>query len=130
MSSAIVSLVCMAGDDGGLHGAYRSLMVARIGPKQPRRHYLAKWRAHRGLSQQQLAERVGTYKAQISNWENNKRAMSFDVQAALAEALNIEPGDLFRDPDRPSADELLRDAPVSVVNEAIEIIKVLVNRRA
>lgn len=104
-------------------------MVTRIGPKKPRRNFLAKWRAKRELTQEQLADRVGTYKAQISNWEGGKRALTFDVQSALAEALDIEPQDLFRDPDRPSADELLRDASPQVLSEAIEIIKVLVARR-
>lgn len=105
-------------------------MVTRIGPKTPRRNFLAKWRQKRELTQEQLAERLGTYKGQISNWEGNKRNMGFAVQAALAEALDIEPSDLFRDPERPSADELLRDADPKVFNEAIEIIKVLVARRA
>jgi transcriptional regulator with XRE-family HTH domain len=104
-------------------------MVTRIGPKTPRRNFLAKWRTKRKLTQEQLADRVGTYKAQISNWEGGKRALTFDVQSALAEALDIEPQDLFRDPDRPSADELLRDASPQILNEAIEIIKVLVARR-
>lgn len=104
-------------------------MVTRIGPKKPRRNFLAKWRAKKKLTQEQLAERLGTYKGQISNWENNNRAMGFDVQSALAEALDIEPSDLFRDPDRPSADELLRDADPHVFNQAIELIKVLVARR-
>jgi len=104
-------------------------MVTRIGPKTPRRNFLAKWRQKRELTQEQLADRVGTYKAQISNWEGGKRSLSFDVQTALAEALDIEPQDLFRDPDRPSADELLRNASPQVLNEAIEIIKVLVARR-
>lgn len=104
-------------------------MVARIGPKQPRRNFLAKWRAKKQLTQEQLADRLGTYKGQISNWESNKRAMSWAVVMALAEALEIEPMDLFRDPDRPSADELLRDADPKVFVEAIEIIKVLVARR-
>lgn len=81
------------------------------------------------MTQEQLAERVGTYKGQISNWENGNRSLSFDVLSALAEALNIEPMDIFRDPKRPSADELLRDAPPSVHAQVIDLIKVLVQRR-
>lgn len=104
-------------------------MVTRIGPKKPRRNYLAAWREQRGLTQDQLADRLDTYKGQISNWENGRRAMSFDVQAALAEALDIEPSDLFRDPERPSADELLRDVAPEVHQQAIDLIRVLVGRR-
>lgn len=116
-------------DDTGLQPAYLVEMVKRIAPKKLRRNYLAKWRQKRELTQEKLAEMLGTYKGQVSNWEGGKRALTFDVQSALAEALEIEPSDLFRDPDRPSADELLRDADPRIFNEAIEIIKVLVARR-
>lgn len=105
-------------------------MVTRIGPKQPRRSYLAKWREAKGLTQEQLADRVGTYKGQISNWESGRRSISSDVQAALAEALGIEPPDLWRDPARPSADELLRDVPPDVHSQAIELLRIFVQKRA
>lgn len=105
-------------------------MVTRIGPKQPRRSYLAKWREKKGLTQEQLADRIGTYKGQISNWESGRRSISAHVQAALAEALGIDPGDLWRDPDRPSADELLRGVPPEVHTQAIEMIRILVGKRA
>lgn len=85
-------------------------MVTRIGPKRPRRLYLQSWRESRGLTQQQLADRVDTGKDQISRWESGKRGMSAGVIAALEEALQLEPGDLFRDPAMPSVDELLRDS--------------------
>lgn len=104
-------------------------MIARIGPKKPRHNFLAAWRKKRGLTQEQLAERVGTYKGQVSNWENGNRSLSYDVMDALAEALDIEPADLFRDPARPSADELLRDAPDAVYEQALDMIKILVARR-
>jgi transcriptional regulator with XRE-family HTH domain len=119
----------MAHDDGGLRGAYPPRMVTRIGPQQLRRNFLRQWRESKGLTQEQLAERVGTYKAQVSNWENAKRAMTFAVQSSLADALGIEPTDLFRDPARPSVDELLRDQPVEVVERAAEMVRILINRR-
>jgi len=84
----------------------------------------------RGLTQEQLAERLNTYKGQVSNWENGRRALTYQVQAALAEALDIEPSDIFRSPDRPSADELLRDVPPDVHRQAIELLRVLVNKKA
>lgn len=105
-------------------------MVTRIGPRRPRRNFLKAHREKHGLTQEQLADRIGTHKAQISNWENNRRAISSAAQEALEDALNLEPGDIHRDPDRPSADDLLRNASPEVVNEAIEIIKVLMNRKA
>jgi len=92
-------------------------MVTKIGPSRPVRHFLKEWRKHRGLTQQQLADRLPsgddgkpTGKDVVSRWERNERGISMDVQAALAEALSITPADLFRDPAMPSADDLLRNA--------------------
>lgn len=100
-------------------------MVARIGPRNPFRHYLREWRKHRHLTQQQLADRLDTSKGQVSNWENGNRGLSADVLAALAEVLTIEPQDLFRDPDQPSADDLLRAASPEIRDQAIAIIETL-----
>ena len=106
-------------------------MVTRIGPKQPKRHYLRAWREKRHLTQEQLAARLGTYKGQISNWENGRRDMSMGVQAAIAEALGLDnPGDLFRDPDQPTADELLRSLSPSEQQQAIDFIHYLLARKA
>jgi transcriptional regulator with XRE-family HTH domain len=100
-------------------------MVARIGPKRPRRQYLQAWRDSRGLTQQQVADRVGTSKGVVSNWESGKRGMSAGVIEALEEALQLEPGDLFRDPAQPSADELLRDATPEQRRQALQVIEAL-----
>lgn len=100
-------------------------MIARIGPNRPFRHYLREWREYRGLTQQQVADRLETNKGNVSNWENGKRSIGADVQAALAEALSIDPGDLFRDPQQPSADALLRNASPEVRAQAFAIIETL-----
>lgn len=105
---------------------YRANMVARIGPKAPFRHYLKEWREYRGLTQQQLADRLDTGKDQISRWESGKRGMSAEVLAALAEALQLsEPGQIFHDPAQPSADELLRNATPEQRRAAFTVIEAL-----
>lgn len=100
-------------------------MIARIGPKRPRRQYLSDWRETRGLTQQQLAERVDTGKDQISRWESGKRGMSAGVIEALEEALQLEPGDLFRDPKQPSVDELLRNATPEQRQQVLSVVAAL-----
>jgi transcriptional regulator with XRE-family HTH domain len=104
-------------------------MVARIGPRRPFRHYLREWREHRGLTQQQLADRLDTGKDQISRWESGKRGMGAEVIAALSEALQLDPGDLVRDPKIPSADELLRNATPEQRSLAIDLVQRIVSRR-
>lgn len=100
-------------------------MIARIGPKSPRRHYLTQWREHRGLTQQQLADRVETGKDQISRWESGKRGMSAGVIEALEEALQLNPGDIFRDPAQPSADDLLKRATPEQRRQVFSVIEAL-----
>lgn len=107
-------------------------MVTRIGPRQPVRHFLREWRLRKGLTQQQLADRIPTGedgkptgKDQISRWEKYQRGMTMDVQAALAEALGIEPFRLFQDPDMPSADELLRNASPEKRKQIFAVIETM-----
>jgi transcriptional regulator with XRE-family HTH domain len=50
------------------------------------------WREHRGLTQEELAEKVGTYSGQISLLENGKRQLSVKWLYRLADALDITPG--------------------------------------
>lgn len=123
--------VCGGANDRGLRGAYNAPMTTRIGPKKPRRHFLKAWRENRGLTQEQLADRLGTHKGQVSNWENYRRDITLGVQMALAEALDMDnPGDIFRDPAQPSADEIMRSLPPADQKQALDFLHYLRDRKA
>jgi transcriptional regulator with XRE-family HTH domain len=100
-------------------------MVTRIGPKKPVKLFIAEWRTHRNLSQEQLANRVGTTKSSISRWENNGRDVTFGALAAIAEALSCDVADLRRDPARPSADALMRNMDDATQRQALRLIEAL-----
>jgi transcriptional regulator with XRE-family HTH domain len=103
-------------------------MPAKIHPKRRRRVFLAEWRESKNLTQKQLAERVGGDVMTISRWELGKVAISTDALAALAEALGgdlMEPEDLYHHPDRPTANQLLRDQPPDIVDSAIKMLKAI-----
>lgn len=100
-------------------------MPPRIGPRRPPRIFLADWREARGLSQERLGDRLGVSKMTVSRWERNVASINVNVMSALAEALDIEPNDLFRHPDTPSADALLRNQPDSIRDQAIAVIGAL-----
>jgi transcriptional regulator with XRE-family HTH domain len=71
------------------------------------RNYLRQWREKRGLTQEQLADKVGTAKAVISLLENEKRPLSSKWLRKFAEALDTTPGRILDiDPDEASADIL------------------------
>jgi transcriptional regulator with XRE-family HTH domain len=100
-------------------------MPPRIGPRQPFRLFVPEWRKDKGLTQQQLADRLGTSDVTVSRWETGDRKPDQDAQQAIAEALGIEWQDLFRSPGQPSADALLRDQPQEVVEQAIKLIQAI-----
>ena len=100
-------------------------MPARIGPRRPIRLYLSEWREDKGLTQEQLAARLGTTHVTISRWETGKRRPDLNAQEAVAEALGIEAVDLRRHPAQPSADELLRGQPPEIVDQAMKLIRAI-----
>lgn len=102
---------------------YACAVAERIGPKKPIRLYLAEWREYRRLDQEQLADRVGVTAATISRHETGERSSNEGYLAALAEALNCHPTDLWRDPAQPSADDLLRDMPEDQRAQVLRIIQ-------
>lgn len=104
-------------------------MPLRIYPKRRPRLFIAEWREKppRGtpLTQKELGERLGVSDVTISRYETRERQPDLNAQAAIAEALGIELSDLYRHPDQPSADALLRDQPQEIVDQAIRVIKAI-----
>lgn len=55
-------------------------------------NYLRAWREHRHLTQEKLADKVGTTKSVISNLELGERGLSGKWLRRLAPALETQPG--------------------------------------
>ena len=73
-------------------------MSRRIGyrPKRARRQtFLKQWREYRNLTQDDLAERLGTSKASISRIEAGQQAYTQDFLEACADALRTDPASLL-----------------------------------
>ena len=65
--------------------------------RQP--HYIKEWRKYRGLTQEQLAERIGIARSYLTKIERGTRRYDQPFLEAAAEALRCEPGDIImRDP--------------------------------
>lgn len=61
----------------------------------------------------------------VSRWELGKVLMNTDAMQAVADALGIEPEDLWHHPDQPTPNQLLRDQPPSVEEQAINLIRAI-----
>lgn len=73
----------------------------RLKQPQRRRHYVREWRKFRGLTQEQLADRLDVATSTISQLETGKQGYSQAILEALAEALACQPADLLRrDPNK------------------------------
>jgi transcriptional regulator with XRE-family HTH domain len=70
--------------------------------KQKPRHFIREWRKHRGLTQEQLAERIGIGRSYLTKIERGDRRWDQPFLEAAADALRCEPQDiLVRDPTDP-----------------------------
>ncbi|MES0218028.1 helix-turn-helix domain-containing protein [Mesorhizobium sp. C280B] len=58
-------------------------------------YFFREWRKHRGLTQEELADKVGLRAPSISQLENGKQGFTDSTLAAIAKALDCRPGDLL-----------------------------------
>jgi transcriptional regulator with XRE-family HTH domain len=101
-----------------------------VSKKAGQRWYLREWRKHRGLTQDQLADRASLSKPYISQLERGEREYNQHLLEHLAEVLRCEPADLImRDPTAPdpiwSLWETVQTLAPAEQMQAVELIKVL-----
>ena len=71
-------------------------MPVRFSKSSPRRrHFIADWRRHRGLSQAALGAALGISKASISRIERSVQPYTQDLLEAVAEILQVAPAALL-----------------------------------
>lgn len=103
-------------------------MARRFPPRARRRKtFIRAWREYRGLTQDQLAERLGISKAQLSRIENGIQPYSQDFLEACAEELRTDPASLLmRDPNDDEALWSIWDqAKPGIKRQIVEIAKTL-----
>ena len=95
------------------------------------RHFLQRWREHRGLSQEQAALRLDISRTQLSKIENMRSPYSQGLLEAAAEAYRCTAADLIiRDPTVPDAPwsiyETLRKAPEAQQRQISGVVAALI----
>lgn len=56
---------------------------------------IRKYRKDRGLTQEQLADKINVSKGRVSNWEQGINRPDADVLADICRVLNVSPSDLL-----------------------------------
>lgn len=102
-------------------------MIERIGRKRPYRLYLREWADSRGLSGDDLAGRMDCTPGTVSKLINGKMKQTPEWLARFADALgtDVEITDLFRHPDAPTQQDLLRGLPQAEQDRIIRAIRAL-----
>src|SRR4051794_29881774 len=98
-------------------------------PRRPfRRTFIAQWREHRHMTQEQLAARLDMTQSHLSMLENAKRGYTQETLEAVADALQTDVASLLmRDPTEPDAIWSIWDsAKPGQRRQIVEIAKTLV----
>lgn len=103
-----------------------SPMASRVFPKRQPKITIAQFRKRRKMSQERLAEEIGTTKGSISRWEKGERDITLNALAAIAETLGCSIGDLAQTPGHKSADDLLSRLDPSLRRRALRQIEALI----
>lgn len=96
-------------------------------------HHLRAWRLFRGLSQDELAARVGTTKAVISNLELSERGLSHKWLARLAPVLGTSAGAILDvDPNDapPEVMQVWSEIPADRRAHALDVLRTFQDRKA
>ncbi len=88
-----------------LDAGHRQCKVMDMATAKSPPNRIREWRRHRGLSLEQLAERVGSTNQTIGRYERGERSVTIDVLLQLAPALGVKPADLLPDPESILSDE-------------------------
>lgn len=91
------------------------------------RHFIRQWRKHRGLTQEQLAERIGVSRSYLTKIERGDRRWDQPFMEAAAEALRVSVVDLLvRDPTEPeSIWSIWEGLPIPDRPRAIRLLKAM-----
>lgn len=105
-------------------------MPTRIhtGNRRPAKIYLREWLDHRALTAEQLAGRIETSKSVVSKLMNGKQRYNQDWLERIAYALDCEVQDLYRDPNAPTRDELLRRANPEQLKQIIDFAEYVMRK--
>ena len=91
--------------------------------------YIEEWFQERGLNDEKVGNRIGVDRATVFRWRKEQHRLNPQKIAALAEALNLEPEELWRPPARRSLDALVKDASDEVVEMAFDVVKRMAGNR-
>lgn len=104
-------------------------MVTRIHKYRKRTLFLKEHRKAKGVSPEQMAGRLGIERESVYRLEREPRRVNSEKQAAWADALDMEPEDLWSPPGQVNLNAIISQEPPEVRELAANIVRQLVASR-
>lgn len=101
------------------------MATPRIGRRRRAHLYIDEWFTHRGLNDAKVAAKLEIDRTTVWKWRTNPSRLDPGKMEALAHALDIEPAELYRPPNRPSLDAITKDYSEDLQQKAAEIVRLL-----
>jgi DNA-binding XRE family transcriptional regulator len=109
---------------------YVAEMVTRIHKGVKRRLFLKEHRKAKQMTAETMGGRLGLERESVHRLERYPERVTWEKQCAYAEALDIEPEELWQRPGTPSLDALARAAPEETRAMAVEMAADILRRMA
>jgi hypothetical protein len=93
-------------------------------PRQSKRLYIKEWFDFRGLSDQEVANRLGMERTAIFKWRKQPSRLDPDKMALLASVVQCEPWQLWYPPGAISLDAMLKGESEDRRRQAAELLQV------
>ncbi|HLH92098.1 MAG TPA: helix-turn-helix transcriptional regulator [Xanthobacteraceae bacterium] len=90
--------------------------------------YIQEHMQARGLSDEKVGEILGVARETIWRRRTEQHRLNPKKIAELAHAIGVEPEDLYRPPDRPSVDAMLKDVDQATFETSVDIVRRLIKK--
>lgn len=104
-------------------------MIKTIGGGRRAHLYIDEWMAHKGKTDQKVAEALETSRTTIWRWRTQQHRLTPSKIAALAWGIGCNPEDLWRLPARPSLDAMVHDVPDDTFETAMDVVRRITSGR-
>lgn len=97
--------------------------LRQAAPQRPMRLFIFEWMATKGFSDQTLGEKMSVPRQTVYRWRTQQHRLDPDKQARIADALDLEPEQLWRPPGRRSVDAILKGATEDQIADAVDFVE-------
>src|SRR5262245_48140466 len=102
----------------------------RVPLRTPAKIYLTEWMRIKEVGDEELAKNLGVARETVTRYRSYPNRMNYQAIVDIARALNIPPGQLWCNPERPSLDALTKDLDDLKHKHVVEMVRLFLASHA